>query len=277
MTSLPICLGPLPGLYLRLSSSHKRPAYTSPQQAHAVIVISVRFAEQLWFTFPLLQLRCPPSSTEGAQRQKMVYSTTLQTKLEDPRQLTISQREQIPSEGMSDREESDRAAANKVLKGWFDLMHAETNSEGGMMGAADALLSLFTTRRGILAELPFDGKQSLLHLREIFNEQIAFAFQTHSGMNSRRSLPFPLFDHYFATHSESRLEAASLLVATVFAFHLQDQIPLAAPILLADRLRIPLLINEPSETTMSKRDDITDPQQDDHRDHSKSKLARTEK
>lgn len=114
--------------------------------------------------------------------RKLVYSSILQTKLEHPRQLTISQREQVVSEGLGDREESVRAAASKVMGGWFDLMLAETNSEGGTMGAAveflklfdviregaklaaDALLSLFTTRRGLLDELSFDGKHVPSHL-----------------------------------------------------------------------------------------------------------------
>lgn len=108
--------------------------------------------------------------------RRLIYSPILQTKLEHPRHLTISQREQIISEGLGDREESVRAAASKVVGGWFDLMLAEDNSKGGIMEAAvkfmgmfdligeggklaaDALLSLFKTKHGMLDELSFDGK-----------------------------------------------------------------------------------------------------------------------
>lgn len=140
--------------------------------------------------------------------RKLVYSHILQTKLEHPRQLTISQREQIISEGLGDREESVREAASKILGGWFDLMLAETNSGvtteaaveflrmfdviGNAKLAADALLSLFATRRCLTDGLSFHGKHILLHLQGPFKEWTVFTFQTHSGINLLRNQPFSL-------------------------------------------------------------------------------------
>lgn len=116
--------------------------------------------------------------------RKLVYSAVLQAKLGHPRQLTISQREQIVKDGLGDREPAVRVAAGKMVASWFDMVVAEasdtgeatwTGDDGGVMKgfirflslfdvvgpgeavAVDAMLSIFVLRPDISDAFVFPG------------------------------------------------------------------------------------------------------------------------
>lgn len=97
--------------------------------------------------------------------RRIVYAGPLSAKsLPDPRALTVQQRERVVLNGLSDREAAVRRAAANMLAEWldgvegnpvdflkrFDLLSSKA--------AADALLSLFSTRKEALNALEFDGK-----------------------------------------------------------------------------------------------------------------------
>ena len=94
--------------------------------------------------------------------RKLLYFSVL-TRLAHPKQLTISQREQIVRQGLGDREEAVRLAAAKLLGGWVDLCDGKLlqflqlfDVRAGDI-CTDALKSIFVTRVEIAQELNFDG------------------------------------------------------------------------------------------------------------------------
>jgi len=107
--------------------------------------------------------------------RKLLYSSVLLTKLEDPKHLTIAQRERVVKDGLRDREDSVRVAAGKVVDAWFECIVSEGSGDGTVTGdvvgflqvfnvvesgagtAADALQSLFVTRKRVLDEIVFNG------------------------------------------------------------------------------------------------------------------------
>jgi condensin complex subunit 3 len=107
--------------------------------------------------------------------RKLLYSPVLLTKLEDPKHLTIAQRERVVKDGLRDREDSVRVAAGKVVDAWFESIVSEGSGDGTVTGdvvgflqvfnvvesgagtAADALQSLFVTRKRVLDEIVFNG------------------------------------------------------------------------------------------------------------------------
>jgi condensin complex subunit 3 len=141
----------------------------------------------------LLQIPLAPSTLgvvlsrtrdTDALTRKLVYSAVLQSKLSHPRQLTISQREQLVKDGLGDREPSVRVATGKMVGSWFDMVMTEPDEpddaswagdDGGVMKgfvkllslfdvvgpgeavAADAMLSLFVTRPDICDAFVFPG------------------------------------------------------------------------------------------------------------------------
>jgi len=107
--------------------------------------------------------------------RKLLYSSVLLTKVENPKHLTVAQREHVVKDGLGDREDSVRAAAGKVVEAWFENIVLEGSGDGTVTGdivgflqifdvvgsgaetAANALQSLFVTRKRILDEIAFDG------------------------------------------------------------------------------------------------------------------------
>lgn len=117
--------------------------------------------------------------------RKLAYSAVLGAKLQDPRQLTISQREELVKTGLGDREAAVRAAVGKLLDGWFDLALSEVKDiqdqftwkgdDGGVMKAfihflawfdvvgtgeavaVDAILSVLTTKTALCDVFVFQG------------------------------------------------------------------------------------------------------------------------
>jgi condensin complex subunit 3 len=116
-----------------------------------------------------------PNTTQGDDRKVMGPT--------HPRVLTISHREQIVKDGLGDREQSVRAAASSLIGNWIDCMNipsAEASDldvkqedlgvEAGVLSllrlfdlgqdtvAADALLSVFTTRSDIFGKIDLNGE-----------------------------------------------------------------------------------------------------------------------
>lgn len=91
-------------------------------------------------TLPALLTR---SWDVDAVTRKLLYSSVL-TRLAHPKQLTISQREQIVRQGLGDREEAVRLAAAKLLGSWVDLC------EGDLI----QFLKLFDVRAGDICVMP---------------------------------------------------------------------------------------------------------------------------
>lgn len=116
--------------------------------------------------------------------RKLVYNGVLQTKLTNPRQLSIAQREQIFKDGLGDREPGVRVAAGKLVASWFDTAMVEApkteestwnGDDGGVMKglihflglfdvagpgeaiALDAVLSILTIRPDIPDVFTFEG------------------------------------------------------------------------------------------------------------------------
>ncbi|KIM86130.1 hypothetical protein PILCRDRAFT_816668 [Piloderma croceum F 1598] len=154
--------------------------------------------------------------------RKLLYSSVLLTKLEDPKHLTIAQRERVVKDGLGDRESSVRVAAGKVVEAWFEGIVSEGSGDGTVTGdivgflqlfdivesgagaAADALQSLFVTRRGVLDEIAFNDS--------FWNE-----------LTAESALLVRVFvDHCLSRKGEPSLDAVSLPVVTAFAFHIQE-------------------------------------------------------
>lgn len=97
-----------------------------------------------------------------AVTRKLVYSTVL-SRLEHPRQLTISQREQIVVQGLGDREDAVRVAAAKLLGSWLDTCNGNLVAFLQLFDirttevTLDALKSIFTARADVVREIEFDG------------------------------------------------------------------------------------------------------------------------
>ncbi|KAJ7598768.1 nuclear condensing complex subunit [Mycena floridula] len=162
--------------------------------------------------------------------RKLVYSV-FKDKLHHPRQLTISQREDMIKTGLGDREAAVRVAVGKLLETWFDIALAQvkepeeqswTGDDSGVMRgfiqfltffdvvgpgeavAADAMLSIFTTRP---------------KLSELFVFQDAY----WTNLTPESAVLARVFvEHSFSTGSQERLDTASLPVVTAFAFHIQE-------------------------------------------------------
>lgn len=124
--------------------------------------------------------------------RKLVYNGVLKSKLTNPRQLSIAQREQIVKDGLGDREPGVRVAAGKLVASWFDTAMVEApkmgestwnGDDGGVMKglihflglfdvagpgeavAVDAMLSILTVRPDISDVFTFDGSSVGHHLK----------------------------------------------------------------------------------------------------------------
>ncbi len=84
--------------------------------------------------------------------RKLLYSAVLAPKLDNPRSLTLIQREKVIKDGLGDREGAVRASASKLIMKWFDLVLAEIpgseqgaweGDDGGIMKGFVRFLELF--------------------------------------------------------------------------------------------------------------------------------------
>lgn len=97
-----------------------------------------------------------------AVTRKLLYTVVL-ARLEHPKQLTISQREQVVIQGLGDREEAVRAAAAKLLGGWLDTCNGDLVEFLQLFDVRtteitiDALKSIFVTRGELVRDIEFNG------------------------------------------------------------------------------------------------------------------------
>ena len=110
-------------------------------------------------TLPALLTRMRDTDT---LTRKLVFSSVL-PRLPHPRQLTISQREQIAAQGLGDRADSVRVAAARLLGFWVDACEGDLTAFIQLFDvqtphiACDALKSVFVTRAEVVNEIAFDG------------------------------------------------------------------------------------------------------------------------
>lgn len=172
--------------------------------------------------------------------RKLLYSSVLLTKIEDPKHLTIAQRERVVKDGLGDREDSVRVAAGKVVEAWFESIVSEGAGDGTVVGdivgflqlfeivefgagtAADALQSLFVTRKRVLDGIVFNGLCSnVFHMWTKCLTMGADSFWNE--LTAESALLARIFvDHCLSRKDEPNLDAASLPVVTAFAFHIQE-------------------------------------------------------
>ena len=111
-------------------------------------------------TLPALLSRMRDTDTLA---RKLVFASVL-PRLSHPRQLTISQREQVVKQGLGDRVDSVRVTAGRLLGTWVDACEGDLSAFIQLFDvqtpdvACDALKSVFVTRAEVVNELEFDGK-----------------------------------------------------------------------------------------------------------------------
>jgi condensin complex subunit 3 len=180
--------------------------------------------------------------------RKLVYVSVLQKKLSHPRQLTIAQREQVVTDGLGDREPGVRVAAGKTVAAWFDIVFADekdkqdgklwVGDDGGVMRAfidflhvfdvvgpgeavaADALLSIFVTRPGLLDVFIFSGAPDTLFPSLDADFTVDDYWRELTPESALLARVF--VEHCLSAHNDALLESASLPVVTAFAFHVQE-------------------------------------------------------
>jgi condensin complex subunit 3 len=145
--------------------------------------------------------------------------------------------------GLRDREGSVRVAAAKVVGAWFDGIISEVGGGGTIMSgilrflqifdvvgpgegvAAEALLSVFVTRKYVVNEIVFEGV-----FFATSSYPCAHSDKLWIGVDSYWNELTPelvllarvFVDHCLSTEDEARLDTASLPVVTAFAFHIQE-------------------------------------------------------
>ena len=106
--------------------------------------------------------------------RKLVFSTIL-PRLEHPRLLTISQREQVVSHGLGDRADQVRVAAAHLLGTWVDSCEGDLAYFVSLFDvhtpdvARDALKSVFVTRAEVVDDIDFDGAYILYQIMHYAN------------------------------------------------------------------------------------------------------------
>ncbi|KAI5122624.1 hypothetical protein M0805_008713 [Coniferiporia weirii] len=146
-----------------------------------------------------------------ASVRRLVYVPVLE-QLENPKQLTIAERELLVCTGLKDREQNVRSTAAKLVASWADVLGGDllqfiklfdfSFAEIEDNPATQALLSVFETRADILDGLQFDDA----FWRDLTPER---AFLAHVFV-----------DYCVQTKDEARIEA-NMPVVTALAFKIQ--------------------------------------------------------
>ncbi|KAL0960210.1 hypothetical protein HGRIS_011843 [Hohenbuehelia grisea] len=198
-----------------------------------------------------------------AVTRKLVYTTVLQTKLTHPRQLTISQREQVVKDGLGDREPGVRLAAAKLLETWLDAVAAEEvagdiaweGDDGGVMYSLVTFLQIFDVV-GPGETIAVDALVSLFVTKPQILDAITFSAPYWQELTPETSVLARAFvDHCLKTNGENRLESSSLPVVTELAFHVQERYN-----------RLLKVLQKIAETQALSQDDDEDPEKDDLED-----------
>ncbi|PPQ76775.1 hypothetical protein CVT24_010736 [Panaeolus cyanescens] len=162
--------------------------------------------------------------------RKLVYGNVLQTKLGDPRLLSIAQREQLVKDGLGDREPSVRLAAGKLVASWFDaaivdVKKDEYNWEGDDGGAMKGLVHFLTLFDvvGPGEAIAVDALLSIFTTRPDVTEAFVFTDVYWKELTPESAILARVFvEHCIKSKNEAKLDSASLPVVTAFAFHIQE-------------------------------------------------------
>lgn len=147
--------------------------------------------------------------------------------LTHPRGMTIAQRETIVRNGLGDRVPVVKAAAEKLLAIWVDVVGStKADAEDNMSHTAEKqllnFLAMFDLAEGKIAE---DALISVLKSRPDLFESLAFEEANHywQDLNPERAFLARVFVHYCLTSkNEARLEDANIPVVTALAFMIQS-------------------------------------------------------
>lgn len=183
------------------------------------------------------------TTTSASTSRASQYAARSPNRLNNPRQLSIEQREGVVRDGLGDREGKVRAGAAKMLAGWYDwaaeslgdngedktisslvlfLKLFDVVSEGGDLVAVDALKSVFVTRPEVLDAIVFQG--GLFCGDSVMLSTNGTVDKYWRTLTPESALLARAFIEYseIASAQESRLEAASMPVVTAFAFYIQE-------------------------------------------------------
>lgn len=114
--------------------------------------------------------------------RKLLYSGVLYSKLDNPRSLTLVQREKVIKDGLGDREGSVRASVSKLIMKWFDFVLAEVpnqreeiwqGDDGGLMKAFVRFLELFDVIGG--EQIALDALNAIFILKPEYLEVFTFS------------------------------------------------------------------------------------------------------
>ncbi|KAF9010128.1 nuclear condensing complex subunit [Cyathus striatus] len=186
-------------------------------------------------TLPIILTRTRDTDTVT---RRLMHSSVLATKLSHPRQLTISQREQIVKDGLGDREPVVRVAAGRLITSWFDVILAEIAREEGECGQEEtqgwkgddlgimrglvAFLGLFDVV-GPGEAVAVDAVLSIFVTRSEIPDVFIFTEEFWSSLTPESAVLARIFvEHAASTKKETLLETASIPVVTAFAFHIQE-------------------------------------------------------
>ncbi|CAK5265065.1 unnamed protein product [Mycena citricolor] len=165
-----------------------------------------------------------------AVTRKLVYSGVFTPRLENPRMLSIGQRETLVRAGLGDREPAVRLAAGKMVGHWYDGVLADPSTkddgwngdDGGVMRALVSLLGLFDVV-GPGEAIAVDALASLFTTRPELYTVFVFEDSYWQNLTPESAILARVFhERCLAEKRDSLLEDAGLPVVTAFAFHIQE-------------------------------------------------------
>ncbi|XP_006463480.1 hypothetical protein AGABI2DRAFT_208301 [Agaricus bisporus var. bisporus H97] len=192
--------------------------------------------------------------------RKLLYSTVLFSKLDNPRSLTLVQREKVIKDGLGDREGTVRASASKLIMKWFNMLLDDVNNnqtetwqgdDGGIMKALIRFLELFDVVGS--EQIALDALNAIFVLKPEYLDIITFSDEYWTELTPESAV----LAHAFVINSQGtvRAEEAGLPVVTAFAFHIQS---------LYNKLLDKLNIAETAEEA-ELDDDVTESLEDLHK------------
>ncbi|KAI3616327.1 condensin subunit cnd3 [Moniliophthora roreri] len=199
--------------------------YDSAPEVRRAALLNIPLTPQ---TLPVIMTRM--RDTDSITR-KLVFSAVLKAKLEHPRRLTIAQREEIVKAGLGDREAAVRAAAGKLVTGWFELVSSEpdnqatstwTGDDGGVMKGLVKFLQLFDVV-GPGAAVAVDAVLAIFTMKPNLSNVFVFPEEIWKELTPELAILARIFvEHCIESAPEERLEAASMPVLTAMAFYIQE-------------------------------------------------------
>jgi condensin complex subunit 3 len=114
--------------------------------------------------------------------RKLLYSTVLFSKLDNPRSLTLVQREKVIKDGLGDREGTVRASASKLIMKWLNILIDDAHNDqtetwhgddGGIMKAMIRFLELFDVVGG--EQIALDALNAIFILKPEYLDVFTFS------------------------------------------------------------------------------------------------------